>query len=203
MTKPEPVCRRAYGAAELDSYRTQAAALRHRATRHHAAPRAAGIGMALVVLLASAVLARAGMPEAIAAPDEMAIATVHAEGAQIYECRSIGDDILIWQFREPVATLLLDGQTVGRHFAGPSWELADGSFITGKPAGRAPGATANDIPWLKLSATSHRDSGKLAGATSIQRINTQGGTLDGPCHDAGAMTSVPYQADYTFLKRPR
>ena len=146
--------------------------------------------------------AKADVPAAIAAPDETVIATVHAEGAQVYECKA-ADGKLAWQFREPIATLLVDGKTVGRHFAGPSWELADGSAVTAKLAGRAPGATAKDIPLLKLAVTSHRDVGQLAAITSIQRINTQGGALEGPCDNAGAMMSVPYKADYTFLQKPR
>ena len=48
-------------------------------------------------------------------------------------------------FREPIATLLMDGKTVGRHYAGPSWELTDGSAVTGKVAGRAPGSTSKDF----------------------------------------------------------
>lgn len=201
MSHVRPIRRHFHGGSELDTYRAQATALRQRVTRIRAAPRAASIGMALVVLVATAILSRADMSESIATPGEVAITTVHAEGAQVYECRSIGDGILVWQFREPIATLLADGATVGRHFAGPSWELADGSAVTAKLAGRAPGATANDIPLLKLVVTSRREGGQLAAATTIQRINTRGGMLEGSCEGAGAMTSVPYQADYTFLRK--
>ena len=101
----------------------------------------------------------------------------------------------------PIATLLIDGKTVGRHFAGPSWELADGSAVTGKIAGRAAGATPKDIPLLKLEAASHRGSGQLTGVTTIQRLNTKGGVVEGACDSAGAFLSVPYSADYTFLKK--
>ena len=144
---------------------------------------------------------KADVPAAIAAPDEAVITTVHAEGAQVYECKADSGGKLVWQFREPIATLLLDGKTVGRHFAGPTWELADGSAATAKLAGRAPGATAKDIPLLKLAVTSHRDVGQLAAVTSIQRLNTEGGTLEGSCEKAGALMSVPYKADYTFLQK--
>ena len=48
--------------------------------------------------------------------------TLHAEGAQVYECKAGSDGKLAWAFREPIATLLLDGKTVGRHYAGPNWE---------------------------------------------------------------------------------
>ena len=99
-------------------------------------------------LLADGALAQ--MPPAIAAPGEEIVATFRAEGAQIYECKPGNDGKLAWVFREPIATLLLDDKTVGRHYAGPTWEHRDGSAVTGKAVGNAPGATANDIPWLKL-----------------------------------------------------
>jgi hypothetical protein len=38
----------------------------------------------------------------------------------------------------------------------------------------APGATA-DVAWLKLHVASSRGSGVLAGITTVQRINTDGG----------------------------
>ena len=93
----------------------------------------------VAMLAASATSAQ--IPDAVAAPNEAVVATVHAEGAQIYDCKAGADGKLAWQFREPIATLLVDGKTVGRHFAGPGWELADGSAVTGKVAGRAAGAT--------------------------------------------------------------
>jgi hypothetical protein len=140
-------------------------------------------------------------PDAIAAPGETAVATLHAEGAQIYECKAGSDGKLSWQFREPTATLLLDGKTVGRHYAGPSWELADGSAVVGKAVANTPGATPLDIPWLKLEVTTSRGSGTLAGVTTVQRINTRGGALRGACEQAGAYHSAPYAADYVFLRK--
>jgi hypothetical protein len=145
--------------------------------------------------------AMAQVPSAIAAPGETIVATYHAEGAQIYECKAGSDGKLAWAFREPIATLLLDGKTVGRHYAGPSWESVDGSTVTGKAAGSAPGKTANDIPWLKLDVVSRRGSGALADVATVQRINTEGGAAQGPCNQAGAFRSVPYSADYVFLRK--
>jgi Protein of unknown function (DUF3455) len=127
--------------------------------------------------------------------------TIHAEGAQIYECKADAGGKLAWQFREPIAALMIDGRTVGRHFAEPSWELADGSATTGKVAGRAPGASAKDIPLLKLEVTSQRGAGQLTGASSIQRINTRGGMAEGACEQGGTFLSVPYSADYVFLRK--
>ena len=153
-------------------------------------------------LLAPAGIAKAEMPGAIALPAARTIATVHAEGAQVYECKAEAGGNLAWHFREPIATLFIGGNTIGRHYAGPSWEFADGSVVTAKAAARAPGATAKDIPLLKLSVTAHRGSGQLTTVTAIQRLNTQGGTLEGACERPGAMMSVPYAADYTFLQEP-
>ncbi len=73
--------------------------------------------------------------------------TLHAEGAQIYECKADAAGKLAWAFREPIATLLDDGKTIGRHYAGANWEYADGSAVTGKVTASAPGTSAYDIPW--------------------------------------------------------
>ena len=141
------------------------------------------------------------LPDAIAAPGETVVLTAHAEGAQLYECKAGADGKLAWAFREPIASLLVDGKTVGRHFAGPTWEHVDGSSVTAKSAGSAPGATANDIPWLKLTVTASHGKGVLSGVTTVQRINTTGGKLDGACDKAGTFKSAPYSAEYVFLKK--
>lgn len=155
----------------------------------------------LAAVIMPAFVARAEVPDSIAAPGERLVATTHAEGAQIYECKADTAGRLTWQFREPIATLMMDGKTIGRHFAGPSWELDDGSTTGGKVVGRAPGATQSDIPLLKLHATSPRDRGALAGVTTIQRLNTKGGVAPGSCETAGALLSVPYSADYAFFRK--
>lgn len=145
--------------------------------------------------------AAAQMPAAIDAPGEKVIATLHAQGAQVYECKADKDGKLVWQFREPIASLVLDGKTVGRHYAGPNWEYADGSVVIAKVAGRAPGASAKDIPWLKLEVTDRRGNGTLSPATTIQRINTVGGVAEGACEKAGTFLSAAYSTDYVFLSK--
>ena len=156
--------------------------------------------MFAAVLIAAAPAIAAELPAAIAAPGAATVATFHAEGAQIYECKAGTDGKLAWQFREPVAALFSDGKTVGRHYVGPNWEHVDGSAVAAKTAGTAPGASAKDIAWLKLSVTANRGSGILTAVTTVQRINTQGGKLEGPCDKAGALHSAAYAADYVFLK---
>jgi hypothetical protein len=157
--------------------------------------------IAFLAIVSGTSISRAQLPDAIASPGEVAIVTLHAEGAQIYECKADSGGKLVWQFREPIAALILDGKTAGRHYAGPNWELADGSAVSAKVSARAPGATAKDIPLLKLEVTSQRGKGQLTGTTTIQRINTKGGTAEGACETSGAFQSVPYSADYTFLTK--
>jgi hypothetical protein len=151
--------------------------------------------------LATATAAETSLPGAIAAPGETILLTAHAEGAQVYECKAGGDGKPAWTFREPIATLLVDGKTIGRHYAGPSWEHNDGSAVVGKVTGSAPGAAANDIAWLKLEVVSHRGNGVLTPVTTVQRTNTKGGKLDGACDQPGAFRSAPYSADYVFLRK--
>jgi hypothetical protein len=160
-------------------------------------------GLALLLLAALNVSARAEtkLPDAIAAPGETIVLTVHAEGAQVYECKAGSDGKLAWAFREPIASLFVDGKTVGRHYAGPNWEHIDGSAVVGKVTGNAPGTSADDIAWLKLQVVSSRGSGVLTGVTTVQRINTNGGKLAGACDKAGSFKSAPYSAEYVFLKK--
>jgi hypothetical protein len=141
------------------------------------------------------------LPPAIDAPGETPIITLFAIGAQIYECKAGNDGKLAWAGREPIASLTLDGKTVGRHYAGPSLEHMDSSAVVARAGGNAPGKTPNDVAWLKLEATSHRGNGILTPATTVQRINTAGGNLTGACEKAGDLRSVAYTTDYVFLRK--
>jgi Protein of unknown function (DUF3455) len=160
-------------------------------------------GFPALLLLASACGARAesAIPDALVAAGEHAVLTLHAEGAQIYECKAGDGGKLAWAFREPIATLLQDGKTVGRHYAGPTWEHQDGSIVTGRVVGTAVGASDNDIAWLKLNAVTHKGTGALGAVMTVQRLNTKGGQLSGDCDTAGALKSVAYSADYVFLRK--
>lgn len=164
-------------------------------------PTLKSLALAALVLTSPSAFAADPLPDAIAAPGESVVLSVHAEGAQVYECKAGTDGKLAWAFREPIATLLSEGKTVGRHYAGPNWEHTDGSAVAAKAAGNAPGATAADIPWLKLEVTANRGNGVLTPVTTVQRINTHGGKLDGACDKAGEFRSVPYSAEYVFLKK--
>ena len=162
--------------------------------------------LAIVLLLSGpltgAAVAESLLPLAIAAlPNETIVLKLHAVGMQLYECKPGADGKLAWTFTAPQATLTADGKVVGHHGAGPSWELDDGSAITGKAVANAPGKNANDIPWLKLVVASHTGSGKLSEVTTVQRIDTVGGILNDSCDRQGAGRGMPYAADYVFLKK--
>jgi hypothetical protein len=158
-------------------------------------------GLLTLALVSTA--ASAEVPAAIAVSGESLVVRLHAEGAQIYECKADASGNLAWKFREPIATLVEGGKTVGRHYAGPHWELADGSVVAAKAVGTAPGATAQDIPQLKLEVTSHGGNGRLSDVTTVQRLDTKGGMAEGACPAADALLSVPYSADYAFYRKAK
>lgn len=157
----------------------------------------------LTALVLPTSAANAEVPDAISVRGEALVATVHAAGSQVYECKFDTAGNLVWQFREPIATLFIDGKTVGRHYAGPHWEMSDGSVVRAKVVGNAPGSSASDIPLLKLDVIASHGSGQLSGVTTIQRLNTRGGYTDTACDRFGAFLSVPYTADYAFYKKMR
>jgi hypothetical protein len=134
------------------------------------------------------------------------IATLHAEGAQIYECKPDTSmpasqvQPLTWQFREPIATLMVGGQSIGRHYSGPNWDYIDGSGVKGRVVASTPGATTSDIPWLEIEVVDRRNQGLLFEAATVLRINTKGGLAQGSCEGAGRYLSIPYAADYLFLR---
>ena len=108
-----------------------------------------------------------------------------------------------WVLKAPEAQLTdKNGKPFGKHFAGPSWEANDGSRITGKAAANAPSPDADSIPWLLITVVSHSGEGVLARVSSVQRLNTKGGTPSASGCDAahaGQEQRAPYSADYLFF----
>src|SRR5262249_49477934 len=127
------------------------------------------------------------------------ITIVHAEGAQIYECQADAAGALAWKFKEPIATLFERGKSIGRHYAGPSWEFADGAVLKAKVIAQAPAATSADIPELLLTVTAAKGDGAISTARTIVRLHTKGGAVQGSCQAAGELRSVAYSADYAFF----
>ena len=159
------------------------------------------LASALVFVSAAAgALELKDLPKEIAVPNVSTIATVQATDAQIYACSKNAKGALEWTFREPIAALFQDNKSVGHHFVGPTWEFSDSTRVVGKAAGKTPGKTAKDVPWLKVAITEPAKSGPAAGATTILRIETKGGAFEGACAQEGELHAEPYAATYVFVK---
>ena len=134
--------------------------------------------------------------------NEHVLLQAHAKGNQIYSC-SVDGAQFTWTLKGPEAKLSgKGGKSFGRHFAGPSWKANDGSQVTGKAAANMPSPDTNSIPWLLVTVVSRSGAGVLAGVTSIQRLNTQGGKAPASGCDAahvGRELRVRYSADYVFF----
>ena len=138
------------------------------------------------------------IPDVFDMSSRTALLTVHATGAQIYECQAKAKQNPAWSFREPIAALMEDGTTIGRHFAGPTWQFDDGSLVTGKQIEATPGASATDVPQLKLNVVGRFGRGRLDGVAHVYRIDTNGGALTGPCQVPGELKAITYEAIYVF-----
>ncbi len=127
-----------------------------------------------------------------------------ATGVQIYECSRKGGSDYEWAFKAPEAALAgRSGRSLGKHYAGPTWEAADGSTVVGQVAARDPGPTPSAIPWLLLAAKSNSGSGTFSTARSVQRVATAGGIAPtAPCTRANLkeVARVPYTATYYFYR---
>ena len=146
----------------------------------------------------------ASLPEAVRVPagQKLMMAT-SATGEITYECREKKDMAgqHEWAFVGPVATLYGgDKKTVGKYYAGPTWEAADGSKVTGKQVAIAP-ASPGSIPLQLVKAEPAMGAGAMTGVSYIQRLNTKGGVAPAmPCDAAGKgqRKVVAYEADYVF-----
>ncbi len=125
-----------------------------------------------------------------------------AEGVQVYVCAA-ADGVFAWRLKGPEATLFdADGREAGTHFAGPAWQGADGSAVTGEVIANSPAPQEGAIPWLLLRAASHRGSGIFSGVNYILRVETSGGLApQSGCAEAfaGSERRVPYRAVYLFF----
>jgi hypothetical protein len=138
------------------------------------------------------------------APEESLAMIVPAKGVQIYECRA-SQGGYEWAFVAPEADLFdTRGMKVGRHYAGPSWEAADGSKIVGSVKASAAAPDEGAIPWVLLGAKSVGSAGTFSGVSSVRRVHTTGGIAPGSgCSAAvtGTAVRVPYTADYYFFTK--
>jgi Protein of unknown function (DUF3455) len=146
----------------------------------------------------------ASLPEAVRVPigQKLLMATTGV-GEITYECREKKDmaGAHEWAFVAPVATLYGDGRkVVGKYYAGPTWESADGSKVTGKQLAVAPAAPGN-IALQLVKAEPAMGQGAMQGVAYIQRLNTKGGVAPAIACDAagkGKRQQVAYEADYVF-----
>ena len=147
------------------------------------------------------------VPEKLrASANESLAMVVHAQGAQIYECRAAKAraGAYEWVFVAPEAELFdANGAKIGQHFAGPSWASTDGSTIVGTVKERYDAPVADAIPWLLLATKSVGRQGSFSGITAVQRVNTVGGAAPNVgCSQAevGTGARMPYTADYYLLE---
>ena len=138
-------------------------------------------------------------------PPEGAKLILHAlaKGDQIYVCKQQNEQYS-WTLKAPEAQLFDEsGHAIGRHFAGPAWEVRDKSAVTGKVLARADSPDKDGIPWLLLAAVDHSGSGLLSPVSHIQRLNTKGGkapSLGCDGSHVGEESRVSYSADYLFYE---
>ena len=175
----------------------------------------------LAYALAAAFLAVGGCANgpAIAPPDvppnlrppsaEVLFLEARGSGVQIYECALKPGQPLTygWIFRGPEAALVdRSGHSLGKHYAGPTWESNDGSSVVGALKAQDSGPRASAIPWLLLTAKTTAGTGVFSATTSIQRLQTVGGVA--PAEACGAanaaqLARVPYTATYYFYRAAR
>ena len=170
---------------------------------------AAAAAAALALTLAQVAVAAPSppsVPTGIDAPAGNKVFLVgHAVGVQIYACGATASGYG-WSFVAPRADLYDDqGKVIATHFAGPTWQAKDGSYVKGQVVNRAT-VDSTSIPWLLLSATkaTGADGDRLAETTYIQRVATVGGLAPAAAAcsaaTAGMVEEVPYLADYYFWK---
>ena len=149
---------------------------------------------------------RREIPDILKAPaGNVLLLRAYARGVQKYACPVGAASKAV-----PHAILLAgdndDGDVVGIHYEGPTWEALDGSLVVGDaPSAKHFTAPESDcVDWLLLPAKSTAGNGLLSRVTYIQRLYTDGGKppADG-CSQADNQTSVlvEYSAQYLFYGR--
>jgi hypothetical protein len=179
--------------------------------------------IALAVLLSAGLLAACGSPPATASTAALStpevpsalnaalfqrpILKARGVGVQIYDCHANSSKTgatqsYAWVLKAPEATLYDDhGALIGRHYAGPTWELNDGSRVVGMAQATLAAPSGDAIPWVRLAVVQNGGTGSLAAVRAVQRVETVGGTAPASGCDAGTQESevrVSYEATYYF-----
>jgi hypothetical protein len=165
----------------------------------------------ILMLWAVVVHGQQTIPTAIAVPNNATVILhMYAKGVQIYQCTQDLKDTsrYVWTFREPQATLFSSTgyiKQVGKHYLSstkkPTWELSDGSLISGVKVQQALPDSVS-IPWLLLSGVPDSGKGSLVNVVYIQRLFTHGGLAPKKADQSqkGQILQVPYTAEYLFYK---
>jgi hypothetical protein len=153
---------------------------------------------------------KSNVPDAIQPPaGEELVLIARATGFQIYVCRMDAEGKPAWTLKAPEAQLFDEhDKVIGKHFGGPTWQLNDGSQVTGKMAAKADAPDPKAIPWLLVAVTGNSGKGALSRVTSIQRINTVSGLPPAAAECSSQSGEVEfkssYSADYYFYaKEPK
>lgn len=157
--------------------------------------------------LTRAPFSQADLPAAVQVPaGHTVVMETAAAGDITYQCRAKKDMAgqFEWVFVGPDAGLKdRSGKVVGKYYGPPAtWELNDGSKLTGAQLAVAPNGSGN-IPLQLVKANPAMGSGMAQGVSHIQRVATKGGVAPASPCDAATMGSkrvVTYTADYIFWK---
>ncbi|TMA48340.1 MAG: DUF3455 domain-containing protein [Deltaproteobacteria bacterium] len=130
----------------------------------------------------------------------------HAGGVQIYVCKpsATGATQFAWSLKAPKAKLFdAEGNIVGIHYVGPTWQSESGSKVVGAVLQSAAAPDLDAIPWLLLQVKSTKGPGVFDRVTFVQRVHTGGGKapMTGcDAADVGREVRVPYTAEYFFYR---
>jgi Protein of unknown function (DUF3455) len=131
------------------------------------------------------------------------------KGVQIYKSVESPGGKLVWALEAPLANLYGDnGEIVGCHYEGPSWEATDGSLVvrdnTEPVKSVLAPAPEKDIPWLLVKVKADGvEAGAFSKAVYVQRLRTSGGKEppNSPKR-RGTKIGVPYTALYIIYEKP-
>jgi hypothetical protein len=161
--------------------------------------------LATLAVCATATGASAQQPLVAAPPGAKLLLEAAAQGVQIYTCET-GSDGYHWVFSAPDAALFdTAGRQIGTHFAGPTWQMEDGSKIVGEVEAQAPAPEPHAITWLLLRVKSHAGNGLLSSVGLVRRIDTHAGTAPATACDAthaAVQARMRYTARYLFYVAP-
>jgi hypothetical protein len=152
------------------------------------------------------VRAAEAVPAALQPPAGYTLAyTAKAKGVQIYTSTAEAGGAPKWVLETPLAELTTPKGPI-HHYAGPSWEAADGSKVArdkDTPVAMVPAKRASaDIPWLLVKVTADPAAGMLSKVGYVQRIVTHGGVAPAtPPVRADTKVGVPYTATYVFYAK--